>query len=84
MEKVNSDVHNNQVARIKNFLAHSNVLLGYYEKAESLYEEALKIREKHSESEEKSFNLAKTLDGLGYLYSLIGDYDKSKDMLEKH
>jgi tetratricopeptide (TPR) repeat protein len=84
LKKAYSDVPNNQVARIKNVLAKSDLWLGHYEKAKSQYEEALNIGEQLSaEEKKKSLDYAQALDGLGYLYTLIGEYDKSRDMLEK-
>ncbi|MBW4434406.1 MAG: tetratricopeptide repeat protein [Pelatocladus maniniholoensis HA4357-MV3] len=82
LKNVSSDVPNNQVARIQNFLAQSNLLLGYYNKAKSEYEKALKMGKKLSDKE-NSLDFAKTLDGLGYLYTLIGRYDEAKPMLDE-
>ncbi|MBD2604313.1 tetratricopeptide repeat protein [Scytonema hofmannii FACHB-248] len=80
LEKVHSDVPSNQVARVRNVLGNSNLLLGYYQNAKDQYEKALMMGE---QLEEKSLDFAQTLNGLGYLYILTKDYDKAKQRLDE-
>jgi tetratricopeptide (TPR) repeat protein len=82
LEYLKDDVADRQVVEIISSLADSNIFLGYLKTAESQYQEALKKREQLS-MEEKSLDFAQILDGLGYLYALIKEYDKSKDMFNK-
>lgn len=82
LESLKDDVAHHQVVKIWSSLADSNIFLGYLKKAESQYEEALKKGEQLS-MEEKSLDFAQILDGSGYLYTLMKEYDKSNRVFDK-
>ncbi|ARV58625.1 hypothetical protein BZZ01_08235 [Nostocales cyanobacterium HT-58-2] len=72
------DVPKNLVTKIYNVLAFSNLLQENYGEAISNYSTLQKQL-----SEEEDLDKAKTLDGLGYVYSLTGRYEEAKEMLEQ-
>ena len=85
MAKANQD-YQTDVADICNNLANAYLSIEQYDKAESLYNEAIDVyRKKIMESDDSMYvaDLARALNGLGNLLRIKSDYEKSeKSFLE--